>query len=266
MSGSNGSRFDIERSENWSKTSVTLMNYSHRNRLCLRKFQQETEAHLLPASQAAQWSAQVLRVNDTLTSGVLKQVRRVRFISDWIDDHAATRQAHKLRETYAPLVAKAEQAEDWGERDRLLSAWRFECEWVLDPVYERKGERLTAKARRHGSIVPSQPRNNDEQSEDWRLSRVYGFWLPSAQLEQKLRREIKIEQGFNYDEFRKWATLSFAVAGFLLAFYSVRPTKRPDPCPRNYYRSDSGECIFALQKSPQPSKPSPVRESARARP
>jgi hypothetical protein len=266
MSGSNGSRFDIERSENWSKTSVTLMNYSHRHRLCLRKFQQETEAHLLPASQAAQWSARVLRVNDTLTSGVLKQVRRVRFISDWIDDHAATRQAHKLRETYAPLVAKAEQAEDWGERDRLLSAWRFESDSVLDPVYERKGERLTAKARRHGIIVPSQPRNNDEQSEDWRLSRVYGFWLPSAQLEQKLRREIKIEQGVNYDEFRKWATLSFAFAGFLLAFYSVRATKRPDPCPRNYYRSDSGECIFALQKSPQPSKPSPMRESARARP
>ena len=95
----------------------------------------------MPASQAAQWSAQVLRVNDTLTSGVLKQVRRVRFISDWIDDHAATRQAHKLRETYAPLVAKAEQAEDWGERDRLLSAWRFECEWVLDPVYTLAGGR-----------------------------------------------------------------------------------------------------------------------------
>ena len=78
----------------------------------------------MPASQAAQWSAQVLRVNDTLTSGVLKQVRRVRFISDWIDDHAATRQAHKLRETYAPLVAKAEKAEDWGETSGTGHAWQ----------------------------------------------------------------------------------------------------------------------------------------------
>jgi len=206
------------------------------------------------------------RLKDALKNGLLKEVRRLRLVSDWIDDHAATGQAHKLRESYAPLVAKAEKAEDWGERDRLLSEWRFESDSVLDPVYQRKGERLTARARRHGIIVPSQPRSPDEQSEDWCLSRVYGFWLPSAQLEQKLRREIKIEQRVNYDEFRKWATLSFAVAGFLLAFYAVRATKRPDPCARNYYRSDSGECIFALQKSPQPSKPSPVRESARARP
>jgi len=208
----------------------------------------------------------VARLKDILKNGLLKKIRRLRFVSDWIDDHAATRQAQKLRETYAPLVSRAEKAEDWGERDRLLSEWRFESDSVLDPVYERKGERLTARARRHRITVPSQPRSTDEQSENWHLSRVYGFWLPSAQLGQTLRREIKIEQTANYEEFRKWATLSFAVAGFLLAFYSIRAMKRPDPCPRNYYRSDSGECIFALQKSPQPSKPSPVRESARARP
>src|SRR5689334_21659283 len=88
----------------------------------------------------------------------------------------------------------------------------------------------------------------NEETEDWRLSRAYGFWLPSAQLEQKLRHEIKIEQRASYDEFRKWATLSFAVAGFLLAFYSVRAAKQPDPCPRNYYRSDSGECVFAQSR------------------
>ena len=135
----------------------------------------------------------------------------------------------------------------------------------MDRVYERKGERLSAKARKYGITVPSKPRNN-EDNEDWRLSRAYGFWLPSAQLEQQLRREIKIEQKASYDEFRKWATLSFAVTAFLLAFYSVKSSKQPDPCPRNYFRSDSGECTFALQQVQVPVKPSPARELARGRP
>jgi hypothetical protein len=205
-------------------------------------------------------------VKDTLKNRMLGQARRIQFIADWLDDQTATQQARKLRESYAPLVAKAENDKEWSERDRLLSEWAFDSDAVLDPVYERKGERLSAKARRHGISVPPPPRNQDAESADWRLSRVHGFWLPSAQLEQQLRREIRIEQRASYDEFRKWATLSFAVAGFLLAFYSVRAAKQPDPCPRNYYRSDSGECIFALQKAPQLSKPSPARESARARP
>ena len=56
----------------------------------------------------------------------------------------------------------------------------------------------------------------------------------------------------SYDEFRKWATLTFAVVGSVLAFISVlSKQKQPDPCPRDYYRSDSGECVFALQKSSQ---------------
>jgi hypothetical protein len=154
-------------------------------------------------------------------------------------------------------VAKAEKDKDWGARDGLLSEWSLESNLVLDPVYERKGERLTAKARKYGITVSPKP-SNDEETEDWRLSRAYGFWLPSAQLEQKLRHEIKIEQRASYDEFRKWATLSFAVAGFLLAFYSVREAKHPDPCQRNYYRSDSGECVFA-QSGQREKKVSPVQ-------
>jgi hypothetical protein len=216
--------------------------------------------------ESAQYFARLTIIKDALENGALSRVRKIQFIADWIDDQAATWQARKLRERYAPLVAKAETDKDWNERDRLLSEWGFESDSVLDPVYARKGERLAAKARRYGISVPPQPRNQDERDEDWRLSRVYGFWLPSTQLEQKLRREIKIEQRASYDEFRKWATLSFAIAGFLLAFYSLRTTKQPEPCSRNYYRSDSGECIFALQKAAQPSKPSPFRESARVRP
>jgi len=229
------------------------------------------------ASRSAQYSARAKVVKDTLKNGLARQLRRIQFIADWLDDRAATRQARELRESYAPLVAKAEKDRDWDARDGLLSQWSSESDLLLDPVYERKAERLTAKARKYGITVPGKP-SNDEENEHWRLSRAYGFWLPSPQLEQRLRREIKIEQRASSDEFRKWATLSFAVAGFLLAFYSVRAAKQPDPCSRNYYRSDSGECVFALsgrEKKVSPiqlnvtsataDKPSPVRQYSSVR-
>jgi hypothetical protein len=201
-------------------------------------------------------------VKDTLKNGLLRQLRRIQFIADRLDDRAATRQARELRENYAPLVAKAEKDKDWDARDGLLSQWSSESDLLLDPVYERKGERLTAKARKYGITVPRKP-SSDEETEDWRLSRACGFWLPSAQLEQKLRYEIKIEQRSNRDEFRKWATLLFAIVGSVLAFVSVTTKyKQPDPCPRNYYRSDSGDCVFAQQRekkvSPIQANPSPV--------
>src|SRR5438132_13604072 len=77
-------------------------------------------------------------------------------------------------------------------------------------------------------------------------------------MSQKHLNEMKIRQIPSYVEFRKWATLSFAVAGFLLAFYSVREAKHPDPCQRNYYRSDSGECVFA-QSGQREKKVSPIQ-------
>jgi hypothetical protein len=215
-------------------------------------------------SQSAQYSARVTKFKKTLRNGLLK-VRRSHLLGDWIDDRTATRQIQELQEKYAPLVTKAEKHKDWDERERILTDWAFESDSVLHPLYARKAERLSAKARKYGITVPPQPRNNDE-NEDWHLSHVYGFWLPSVQLEQRLRNEIKSERSASYDEFRKWATLAFAVAGFLLAFYAVRAAKQPDPCSRNYYRSDSGECVFALKQVPQVSKPSPVREPARPRP
>jgi hypothetical protein len=88
-------------------------------------------------------------VKDVLKKGFLKQVRRIQYVADWLDDQAATRQARKLQETYAPLVAKAEKDKDWDARDGLLSEWSLESNLVLDPVYERKGERLTTKARKY---------------------------------------------------------------------------------------------------------------------
>jgi hypothetical protein len=178
--------------------------------------------------------------------------RRIQRIADWLDDRTARQQDRKLRQHYAPKVAEAEKAKDWNRRNELLGEWHFESDTVLDPVYARKAERLTAKARKYGITVPPRPTNYDQQSDDWTLSNASGDWLLTKKTEQQLRRDIKIESRASYDEFRKWATLFFAVVGSALAFLSVlskqkQPEqKQPDPCSRNYYRSDAGDCVFAL--------------------
>jgi hypothetical protein len=82
--------------------------------------------------------------------------------------------------------------------------------------------------------------------------------------------EIRAIQRENNDERRKWATLIFAIVGTVLAAVSVRSKqKQPDPCPRNHYRTDSGECVFALQKAqtpqPQPTPAQPAQSTCAAK-
>jgi hypothetical protein len=56
--------------------------------------------------------------------------------------------------------------------------------------------------------------------------------------------------------------MTFAIAGCTLAFYSVRTKqKQPDPCQRNYYRSDAGECIFGPPKASSAEDPVPERKT-----
>lgn len=195
-----------------------------------------------------------------------KQLRRIRAVADWLDDKKANRDIHELREKYEPQLTEAEKTKNREERETLMSQWGFERDLVLDPVHARKAERLFAKARRCGITLPPQPSSYEAESEAWWLSNVVG-WLPSDELEQRLRREIRDEKRASYDESRKTLTLAFAIIGTILVFISIRTKqKQPDPCPRNYYRNDSGECVFALQKnsrqalgqaSPSQTAPSP---------
>jgi hypothetical protein len=189
-------------------------------------------------------------------------LRSIQRIADWLDDRKATRQVRKVNEDFAPKVAAAKKEQKWEERDQLLSDWQFETDAALDPLYARKAGRLGAKARKYDISVPPKPGNPDESSEDWILSNTTGQWLLTQKAEERLRREIKIERRASYDELRKWATLVFAVFGFALGLASLlAKEKRPDPCAQNYYRNDSGECVFVIQKvmtqlpqaAPQPS-------------
>jgi len=190
-------------------------------------------------------------------------LRQIRWFADWLDDRRATRQDRQLREEYAPQVAEAEKSKDWNSQQELLSSWNFASNTVLDPVYARKAVRLIAKARKYGITVPSKPVNYDGTDDDWYLSQATGDWLLTRRAEERLRREIRAESRASYDEFRKWATLFFALLGSTLAFVSVLSNQRqPDPCPRNYYRADSGECVFASPIGMIPSQVPPLANHA----
>jgi hypothetical protein len=175
---------------------------------------------------------------------------KFRVVSDWLDDRKARRQLRRLNEEYALLVKQAEGKKDWDEHGRLLAEWGFEEDSILHPVHARNAEKLTAKARRYGITVPPQPTSYGQDSDDWYPSQVYGFWLLTRQTERKIQREVRDEQRAAYDEFRKWSTMAFAFLAFVLGLISLLvKQKQPDPCPQNYYRSNSGECVFALDKT-----------------
>jgi hypothetical protein len=177
--------------------------------------------------------------------------RKVVCLSDWLDNRAARVKSRQLRAKFAPLVAAAEQNKNWNERDRLLSDWGTESDFVNHPIYARSAERLLANARKYGITVPRQPTSYDEESDTWYASNATGFWLLTNDAERRLRREIRDERRASYDEIRKWATLIFALAGFTLGLISLLwKQKQPDPCQRNYYRNDRGECVFAPQATP----------------
>lgn len=179
-------------------------------------------------------------------------LRRNPSIAGWLDELKASRDARELRKKYEPLIAKATAEKDWNERDRLNFEWSIGHDEVYDPIYARRGDKLIEKAKKYGIAVPRRPYSHTEDSDYWVMSRMYGYWLPNNKLFELVRPQFRDERRARYEEFRKWATLGFAVLGFLLGFESLRiRQKQPDPCQRNYYRDDSGACVFALEKPAQ---------------
>ena len=131
---------------------------------------------------------------------------------------------------------------------------------IWDPIYVRQSNKLVSQARRYGVRVSRQPNDYADDSEDWEFSQSAIDWYLKSEAIDRLNREIRIERRQSFDEFRKWAAVGFAFLAFLLGVISLwKKDKQPDPCPKNYYRSDAGECIFGLKKTPQaqPQIPTP---------
>jgi len=157
------------------------------------------------------------------------------------------------------LRAKFEKWKDDAKRqnarpetfDDIQRDYQRESDFIWHPIYARDSDKLVALAHKYQVRVPALPnRFTDDDNKDWDISNVTGDVFLTDEAEDRLKREIRIEKRQNYDEVRKWAAVIISLAAFYLALTAFRAKqKQPDPCPRNYYRSDSGECLFALQKT-----------------
>ncbi len=204
----------------------------------------------------------------TLKDRLLPQVRRIQFIADWLDFRWASQESRKLNEEYKTKVDEANKSGDREKSDELQFHWSGELDQIWHPVFARQSEKLIAKARKYGVKVPSLPQTYN-CTEDWTLSQSTGGWFLSDETKQRLKLEIRTEKRQSDDELRKWATTIFAGLAFVLGVLAlVVKTKQPDPCPKNYYRSDSGECLFTLQKpsTPQQRQTKPLNATHMARP
>jgi hypothetical protein len=182
---------------------------------------------------------------------VLRQIRKFQFIADWLDFRSAKREARALsaRHQTGLDAARARNA-GRGEYDTINGQYAAESEMIWHPIYAQQSNKLTTQARRYGVRVPQLP-NDYAGNDDWVFSQATGEYFLTNEGEERLKAAIRTERRQVNDEFRKWTTLILSVAALVLALLPwVKKQKEPDPCPKNYYRSDSGECIFGLNKTP----------------
>lgn len=215
---------------------------------------ERAQPRLLPqkpsATRAASYTPNVLKK-------LLKQVRRLQFVADWLDLRAAKLEDRKLHARYeADVKARPED-----EREHVWSEYSDESHIIWDPIYVRQTNKLVARARKYGIRVPPLP-TESTGDDNWEWSFAATDWILSDSAQELLKLKIRVEERENEDEFRKRATLFVSIGAFILALLSLIVSfkhRPPDPCPKNYYRNDQGECVFALQKKstsqPQQSTP-----------
>ena len=172
----------------------------------------------------------------------LKQFCKIPIVGDWLTNWRVQRELEHLKKHYLALIQQVE-GDNIQQQAELTAEWAVKRESVLDPVYARNSANLIERALKYGITVPPQ----DPDSKHYRKSGVTGEFILRQATHRRLRREVRNEERARNDEFRKWATVVFALLAFGLGLASlIVKTKQPDPCPRNYYRTDAGSCVFAL--------------------
>jgi hypothetical protein len=186
-----------------------------------------------------------------------KQLPKIPIVRDWVVSTEDSRERRKLRENFVPLIEKARREKRELDAQNLYAEWNHYQNQIDEPNYVEASNRLVGRARRVYVPVPDKPTRYDEtKNDDWWFSDTTGDWALRHPTYQRLQREVLDAQRAANDEWRKWATFLFALAGLFLGWASFRAkNKQPDPCPRNYYRDDKGACVFALTPPPQHSPP-----------
>lgn len=202
-----------------------------------------------------------MRIKDRL----FKALRRI----GWIDDKLNFRDAKSESDAahvrlQNGLTAAKEKGDGSAELELIRGQFRAEQQFIWDPIYARESDKLVQRARKHHVRIPPLP-NNHVGNDDWYVSNATADYFLTDEGERRLKSDVIEAERKSYDEFRKWAGAALSLLAFVLALVSLTmKTKQPDPCPKNYYRGDSGECVFALQKTPPPHSkelPSPVKQA-----
>jgi hypothetical protein len=177
-----------------------------------------------------------------------KLMRGISPLVDWLLLQRASRESRMLDESYEKGIAVAKKrGASQRDYDEIEKHYYYEHQQIWNRIKARRSEKLVKRARKYGVSIPVRPENY-ESDNNWELNNSTGEWFLRDTAEEQLKREIKVEKRQRDDEIRKWVTLTISIAAFILALLSFR-NRQPDPCPKNYYRSNSGECVFALQQT-----------------
>jgi hypothetical protein len=184
---------------------------------------------------------------------IRKQLLKVPVLNDWLMRREYVRDMKALHKRFDPLIGKARKAKDSKALNDLDSEYYGEYVCIRDPYTEWQSDQIVRKARKFWIDIAPYPAQDADDDETWQRNTTSYEWVLTHAASQRIRKDIRDEQRAANDEKRKWATLFFAIVGSALATWSLLiKTKQPDPCQRNYYRNDSGACVFAFQP------PSPV--------
>jgi hypothetical protein len=171
---------------------------------------------------------------------------KIPVLQDWIISIGDSRAHARLRKEFVPRIEKARLAKNNVEVQNLYAEWSHNQQSIDEPHYVAASDKLVRKAHRLYVPVPRIPATYDAKSDDWQMSNITGDWALTVETYDRLQREVQTAQREESDEWRKKMTLLLALAGFILGLTSLWvKEKQPDPCPRNYYRDDTGACVFA---------------------
>jgi hypothetical protein len=168
---------------------------------------------------------------------------------DWLDYRHAKREAETAKARYENGLTEAKRrGASRADYDAIEGQYSNELQIIWDPIYARQSSKLIARARKYGVSVPRLPTSYSVDDANWQLG-VTGDWILSEDAVDKIKRDIEIERRQREADLRNRITLflSIIAIGISVASLLVRQ-KQPGPCPHNYYRNDSGECVFALGK------------------
>jgi hypothetical protein len=195
-------------------------------------------------------------------SWIRKHLEKYRFFKGWFIRQDFRRHMKELDAEYNPLIAKAKEDKDFDEVVGLQHSYSENWEDISEDLYDWEEAELRRRAHKHLVHIP----DYTEEPAFWQETKYsnppdHPDWEMSYKGKERLKRDVRDAERDANDEYRKWLTLGFALLGAVLAIWSLHiKSIQPDPCQKNYYRNDAGECVFALKPEPGP-KPEPPRFS-----